>query len=309
MNYKDYYRVLGVAKTATAEEIKKAYRRLALKYHPDKNKGDKTAEDKFKDINEANEVLSDQEKRKKYDQFGHDWEHYQEAAKQGEKFDWSKYAQQPAGGQRYETKDFSEIFGGGGAGDFFEMLFGQPSGGRRGKPAAQQGNDLEAEMDLSLEDAYHGATRMLKLDGQTLRIKIDPGIKDGQVLRLPGKGGPGLNGGQGGNLYLTAKIREHPEFRREGNDLHCDLPVGLFTAVLGGKVEVRTLKGKIMIDIPKETPNGKELRLKGLGMPHYKEKNKFGHLYVKIVVQLPKSLTEAELDLFRQLAELRKQKS
>jgi curved DNA-binding protein len=309
MNYKDYYKVLGVEKTATPEEIKKAYRRLALRHHPDKNKGDKTAEEKFKDVNEANEVLSDPGKRKKYDQFGQDWEHYQEAAKHGEKFDWSKYAGQPAGGQRFDTADFSEIFGGGGAGDFFEMLFGQPFGGRRGKPAPLKGDDLEAEMDLSLEDSYHGATRMLKLDGQTIRIKIDPGIRDGQVLRLPGKGGPGVNGGPGGNLYLTAKIREHPEFRREGDDLHCDLPVGLYTAVLGGKIEVRTLKGMIKIDIPKDTPNGKVLRLKGLGMPHYKEKHKYGDLYVKITIQLPKSLTETELGLFRKLAELRKQRS
>jgi curved DNA-binding protein len=309
MTYKDYYKVLGVDKTATPEEIKKAFRRLALKYHPDKTKGDKTAEEKFKDINEANEVLSDPEKRKKYDQFGHDWAQYQEAGQHGEKFDWSKYAQGPAGGRRSETTDFSEIFGGGGAGDFFEMLFGQPFGGRREKPVPLKGIDLEAEMDLSLEDSYHGATRMLKVDGQTLRIKIDPGIKHGQVLRLPGKGGAGLNGGPGGDLYLTAKIREHPEFKREGNDLYCDLPVGLYTAVLGGKVEVRTLKGKIKIDIPKETQNGKVLRLKGLGMPYYKEKNKYGDLYVKISGQLPKSLTETELGLFRQLAELRKQKS
>jgi curved DNA-binding protein len=309
MNYKDYYDILGVQKTATPAEIKKAYRLLALKYHPDKNKGDKTAEEKFKDINEANEVLSDPEKRKKYDQFGQDWEHYQEAAKHGEKFDWSKYAQQPGGGQRFETADFGEVFGGGDAGDFFEMLFGQPFGRRRGKPAALKGNDLEAEMDLSLEDAYHGATRMLKIDEQTLRIKIDPGIKDGQVLRLSGKGGAGLNGGSNGDLYLTARIREHPEFRREENDLHCDLPVELYTALLGGKVEVTTLKGRIKIDIPKETPNGKELRLKGLGMPYYKEKNKHGDLYVKVVIQLPKSLTETELGLFRKLAEIRKQKS
>jgi curved DNA-binding protein len=309
MTYKDYYKVLGVDKTATPEEIKKAFRRLALKYHPDKTKGDKTAEEKFKDINEANEVLSDPEKRTKYDQFGQDWEQYQEAAKHGEKFDWSKYAQQPAGGQRFDTTDFGDIFGGGGAGDFFEMLFGQPFGSRRGKSGALKGNDLEAEMDLSLEDAYHGATQMLKLDGQTIKIKIDPGIKDGQVLRLPGKGGPGLNGGPSGNLYLTAKIREHPEFRREGNDLYCDLPVGLYTAVLGGKVEVRTPKGKIKVDIPQGTPNGKVLRLKGLGMPHYKEKNKYGDLYVTISVQLPKSLTETELGLFRNLAELRRQKS
>ena len=309
MTYKDYYRVLGIDKTATSEEIKKAYRRLALKYHPDKNKGDKTAEEKFKDANEANEVLSDPEKRKKYDQFGQDWEHYQEAAKHGEKFDWSKYAQQPADGERFETRDFSEIFGGGETGDFFEMLFGQRFGARRGRPVPQKGDDLESEMDLSLEDAYHGATRMLKLDGQTIRIKIDPGIRDGQVLRLPGKGDAGLNGGTNGNLYLTARIREHPGIRREGNDLYCDLPVGLYAAVLGGKVEVRALKGKIKIDIAQGTPNGKELRLRGLGMPHYKEKNKCGDLYVKISVELPKSLSETELGLFRQLAELRKQKS
>lgn len=309
MTYKDYYSILGVQKAATPEEIRKAYRQLALKYHPDKNKGDKTAEEKFKDINEANEVLSDPEKRKKYDQFGQDWEHYQEAAKDGEKFDWSKYARQPGGGQRFESTDFGDVFGGGEAGDFFEMLFGQPFGGRRGKSVAMRGADLEAEMDLSLEDAYHGATRMLTLDGQTIRIKVDPGIKDGQLLRLRGKGGAGLNGGPHGNLYLTVKIHEHPDFRREENNLYCDLPVGLYTAVLGGKVEVRTPKGNIKVDIPKETQNGKVLRLKGLGMPYYKEKNKYGDLYVKISVELPKSLSETELGLFSKLAEIRRQKS
>jgi len=308
MNYKDYYKVLGVAKTATPEEIKKAYRKLALKYHPDKTKGDKIAEEKFKEVNEANEVLSDPQKRKKYDQFGEDWKHYQEAGAQPGGFDWSKYAG-GRGGQTHtmSQEEFSEMFNEEGAGDLFEMLFGLHPGERRGRRnRAVKGEDFEAETTLSLEEAYHGSERLLKIHDQTIKIMMKPGIADGQVLRVAGKGGRGSNGGTNGNLYITIRIAPHAEFQRRGNDLYCDRSVELYTAMLGGKARIKTIKNTVNVDIPKETPNGKVLRLLGLGMPVYGTKNEFGNMYVKIVIQLPDHLNKEEIELFKKLAALQK---
>ncbi|MGD0339690.1 MAG: J domain-containing protein [Bacteroidota bacterium] len=308
MIYKDYYKVLGVAKTATPDEIKRAYRKLALKYHPDKTKGDKVAEEKFKDANEANEVLSDPQKRKKYDQFGEDWKHYQEAGAQPGGFDWSKYTSDRGGQkQRVSREEFDAMFGEEGVEDIFEMLFGQRRGQRQGrKTSVIRGEDLEAETTLSLEEAYHGSTRLIKINNQTIKVTIHPGIDEQHVLRIPGKGTAGMNGGANGDLYLTVKIASHSGFQRKGNDLYCDLPVELYTAVLGGKTKIKTLKGTVKVDIPKETPNGRELKLRGLGMPIYGKKNEFGNLYVKVVIQLPNHLSKEEIDLFKKLAALQK---
>ncbi len=308
MIYKDYYKELGVAKTATAAEIKKAYRTLANKYHPDKTKGDKAAEEKFKDINEANEVLSDPVKRKKYDQFGADWKHYEEAGAQPGGFDWSKYSA-GGGGQTYRTtmneSDFMSADES--AGDLFEMLFGQRSGQHRGRRSVvTKGEDLETETTLSLEEAYHGTMRLIHLNDQTIKVTIKPGVADQQTLRIPGKGGRGSGGGPNGDLYLNVRIAPHPEFLRKGNDLHCSLPVELYTAVLGGKTRIKTLKGQVTVTILKGTPNGKELRLQGLGMPVYGKKNEFGNLLVKVDILLPEQLSEEEIELFRKLASLRK---
>src|SRR5450759_1563163 len=308
MIYKDYYKDLGVGKTATPGEIKKAYRTLANKYHPDKAKGDKAAEDKFKDINEANEVLSDPVKRKKYDQFGADWKHYEEAGAQPGGFDWSKYAS-GRGGQthRTSTNESDATFTDESVNDLFETLFGQHRGQRRGRRSvAIKGEDLETETTLSLEEAYHGTTRLIQLYGQTIKVTIKPGVADRQMLRIAGKGGGGLSGGPNGDLYLTVKIAPHPEFHRSGNDLHRDLPVELYTALLGGKTQIKTLKGKVTVNIPKGTPNGKELSLRGLGMPLYAKKNEFGNLLVKVDIVLPEHLSEEEIDLFGTLAALRK---
>ena len=227
MTYKDYYKVLGVGTTATPEEIKKAYRKLAFKHHPDKTKGDKAAEEKFKEINEANEVLSDPEKRKKYDQFGAEWKHYEETGAQPGGFDWSKYAADQGGqAHRVSREEFDATFADGGVGDLFELLFGQHSGQGQGRrSAAVKGEDLDAETTLSLEEAYHGSTRIIQLNGQTIRVTIKPGIADMQVLRVPGKGRAGRNGGLNGDLYLTIKIAPHPVFHREGNDLHVTSPL------------------------------------------------------------------------------------
>jgi curved DNA-binding protein len=306
MIYKDYYKDLGVEKTATPAEIKKAYRRLALKYHPDKNSGDKSAEERFKVISEANEVLSDPAKRKKYDQFGAEWKHYEEAGAQPGGFDWSKYA---SGGQTHRTgtHEFETESGDVGIDDLFEMLFGQRSGQRRGRRSvAVKGEDLETETTLSLEEAYHGTTRLIRLNGQTIRVTITPGVADQQMLRIAGKGRAGASGGPNGDLYLTVKIATHPEFQRMVNDLHCVLRVELYTAVLGGKTQIKTLKGKVTVDIPKGTPNGKELRLRGLGMPVYAKKSECGNLLVKIDIVLPEHLSEEEINLFGKLAALRK---
>ncbi len=303
MNYKDYYSILGVSKTATPEEIKKAFRTLAMKYHPDKTKGDRAAEEKFKDINEANEVLSDPEKRKKYDRFGEDWQHFQERGGQPGGFDWSQYASGGGGARRMSPEEFEGMFGEQGTGNLFEFLFGQRGGSRRGRrTAAMKGDDLSGETTLSLEEAYHGTTRLIGIDGQTIRVTIKPGIADGQILRIAGKGYPGMGGAPNGDLYLTVRISSHPEFRREGDDLHVDMPVDLYTAVLGGKTQVRTLKGAVKVDIPGGTQNGKVLRLRGLGMPVHGKRNEFGNLLVRVVIQIPEHLSDQEIELFKKLA-------
>ncbi len=307
MTYKDYYRDLGVGKTATPAEIKRAYRSLANKYHPDKAKGNKAAEDKFKDINEANEVLSDPVKRKKYDQFGADWKHYEEAGAQPGGFDWSKYANS-RGGQTHRTsaREPDTAFSGEGVEDLFEMLFGQQSGQSRARRGMViKGEDLSTETILSLEEAYHGTTRLIQLNGQKIKVTIKPGVMDQQMLRIEGKGGSGSSGGPNGDLYLTVKVAPHPEYERNGNDLNRQLQVALYTALLGGKVRTKTLKGSVSVNIPKGTPNGKKLSLRGLGMPVYAKKNEFGNLLVKVDVVLPENLNEKEVEMIKELAALR----
>ncbi|MGP8214444.1 MAG: DnaJ C-terminal domain-containing protein [Bacteroidia bacterium] len=304
MDFRDYYKILGVERNASADEIKKAYRKLALKYHPDKNPGNKTAEEKFKEINEANEVLSDPEKRKKYDQLGESWNsHQQQRGNTNDNFDWSRWSAQPGGG-------FSAGRGGsmfeeeGGFSDFFESIFGGHFGGRGN--VAMKGQDYRAEIEVSLEEVYHGSTRRIQVNGQTLQIKVKPGVKNGQVLRLKGKGARGANGGPQGDLYLTVVIAAHPHYEVKGFDLYCDVPVNLYTAVLGGKQVIKTLKGNIRIDIPKATENGQVLRLKGLGMPAFEKANEHGDLYAKVNVVMPKNLSDKELALFKELAAIRK---
>lgn len=308
MIFKDYYKELDVEKTATPEEIKKAFRRLAVEYHPDKNSGDTSAEERFKVISEANEVLSDPVKRQKYDQFGADWKHYEETGAPPGGFDWSKYASGRSGPtHRTSAPQSDAMFNDEVVNDLFEMLFGQRSGQRRGRQSvAIKGEDLETETTLSLEEAYHGTTRLIRLDGQTIKVTIRPGVADGQSLRIPGQGGGGSSGGPNGDLYLTVKIAPHPEFQRKGDDLHRDLPVELYTAVLGGKTQIRSLKGNLTVNIPKGTPNGKEVRLRRLGMPVYGREGEFGNLLAKVDIVVPEHLSEGEIDLFSRLAALRK---
>lgn len=311
MEYKDYYKILGVNKNASSDEIKKAYRKLALKYHPDKTKGDKSAEEKFKEINEANEVLSDPEKRKKYDQLGESYQYYQQYGNQSQGFDWSQFAN-TGGSQRSYTfsGDFEDFFGGSGYSDFFEMLFGGGFGGsqrkrKAGRTMQSRGSDYQAELDITLEEAYSGTTRVFKLNNQSIKLNIKPGIPDGHLLKIPGKGGQGRGGGKAGDLLIKINVLKHNIFERRGNDLYADLPVDLYTAVLGGKVQFKTLKGTIKIDIAKESEFGKTLRLQKLGMPVYNSQNQFGDLYLKLDIQIPKNLTLKEIKLFNELQKLR----
>jgi len=329
MDYKDYYKILGVSKSASQDEIKKAFRKMALKYHPDKNAGDKTAEAKFKEVNEANEVLSDPEKRRRYDELGSNWKQYQGAGSGSGGFDWGKYQQQYGGkqyggqqqyggqgGQTFYT-DFGDLggaFGNGGGGfsDFFEAFFGgggfggqtKRTGGRRSTQQLK-GEDMHAELPISLEEAYNGGEKLFELNGQTIKLKIKKGAYDGQILKLAGKGYPGHNNGQNGDLLLTLKLENHPLYKRIDDDLYMDLPVDIYTAVLGGKIPITTLKGKIKINIPEGTSSGKTLRLAALGMPKYGKDSQHGDLFVKINIDTPKNLSAQERKLFEELQKLR----
>ncbi len=311
MEYKDYYKVLGVDKNASPDEIKKAFRKLALKYHPDKTKGDKSAEEKFKEINEANEVLSDPEKRKKYDQLGESYQYYQQYGNQSQGFDWSQYAN--AGGSQHSytySGDFEDFFGGSGYSDFFDMLFGEGFGGSRKKRKTarsfqSRGQDYQAELDISLEEAYNGTTRVFKHNNQSIKLNIKPGIPAGHLLKIPGRGGSGRGGGQAGDLLIKVNVLPHKIFERSGDDLYANLNLDLYTAVLGGKVRFKTLKGTINIDIAKESDFGKTLRLQKLGMPVYGSANAFGDLYLKLNIQIPKNLSNKEINLFKELQKLK----
>jgi curved DNA-binding protein len=307
MNYKDYYKDLGIGSAASPAEIKKAYRSLAKKYHPDKAKGDRNLEEKFKAINEANEVLSDPVKRKKYDQFGAEWKQYEAAGAKPGGFDWSKYANAGSGSRREDSAEhFGQGFDEHNVNDLFEMLFGQRSGGQRSSRNERiNGGDRETETTLTLEEAYHGAVRLIQLNGETIKVTIKPGVADRQILRIAGKGGKGRGGGANGDILITIFVARHPVFQRNGNDLRCPLPVDLYTALLGGKSQCAALKGKIAVAIPMGTQNGKELKLQGLGMPVYGRNNEFGDLIVAITILLPEHLRDEEIALVRSLALLR----
>lgn len=300
MEYKDYYKVLGVDNNAKQDDIRKAYRKLAVKYHPDKNPGNKQAEEKFKEINEANDVLSDPEKRKKYDQLGENWQHYQERGGQGG-FDWSQW-QQPGGGRYYGRGAPSDIFGETDFSDFFNNIFGG-MGGRTERTGRQpyKGQDYQAEIDLTLEEAYHGTSRIFDIRNQKIRLSTKPGSYDGQTLRIKGKGAPGLNGGPAGDLYVNIKVLPHPDFERHDNDLIQTVNIDLFDAILGGKIQVKTFSGTVAITVPEGTQPGTSLRLKGKGMPVYGKPAQFGDMLVKINIVIPEKLSEEQKDLFRKL--------
>jgi DnaJ-class molecular chaperone len=287
---KDYYNILGVARNATEREIKQAYRKLARQLHPDVNPGDKAAEEKFKQVNEAYEVLSDKEKRRKYDKYGEQWQ-YADQFEQAQRQNFSQ------GGQRvyFSEEDMGGIFD--------DLLRG--FGGRAGRPQPRKGRDIEFPLEVTLEEAYSGTSRTLNLaDGKRLEVKIPAGVRDGSRVRISGKGAEGY-GGVKGDLYLVTSIKPHPRFHRHGDDLYTDVAVPLTVAVLGGEVHVSTLKGsKLSLKIPAETQNGRTFRLKGQGMPHLGNSSR-GDLLARVKVVLPTNLSDEERELFQKLGRLR----
>jgi len=312
MDYKDYYDILNVSRDASTEDIRKAYRKLARKYHPDVNPNNKEAEERFKEINEAHEVLTDPDKRRKYDQFGRSWQQYQQAGGDPRGFDWSQWTAQgaPGGGRGTYTEyvDLNDLFGEGSFSDFFHNLFG--GGAARGAgstPYARGGRDIEQPVEISLLEAHDGTVRVLQTGSRRLEVKIPPGVRTGSRVRVAGEGEPGTGGAPAGDLYLVVQVREHPEFRREGDNLHLRLPVDLYTMVLGGEVTFHTLKGqRLALTIPPETQAGRTFRLRGQGMPRLRAPEERGDLLVEVIPAIPQALTEKEQDLFRQLAELRR---
>lgn len=313
MEFKDYYKILGVEKNATKEEISKAFRKLAVRYHPDKNPNNKAAEEKFKEITEAHEVLGDPEKRKKYDALGANWNQYQSTGRGFEDF-FSQYGgTKRSSGTTYEfSGDFGDLFGGmgGGFSDFFESFFGgrgrQPRSGFGSQEFQSQSTevDIEADLNISLEEAFNGSERQIGIDSKKLKIKINPGTSDGQKLRLRGLGRSSVQGGTTGDLFLNIHILQHPFYEIKDGELFYNLDIDLYTAVLGGKEEIKTLDGKkISINILEGTESEKILRLKKLGIRKGNEK---GDLFVKVHVTIPKYLSEKEKKLFKELSKIRR---
>jgi curved DNA-binding protein len=292
MEFIDYYKILGVDKKASEDDIKKAYRKLARKLHPDLNPNDKDAHQKFQQINEANEVLSDPEKRKKYDQYGKDWQHADQFAQQRQSQDRSQYS----GGQQFSGDDDSDFS------SFFESMFG---GSGRSRQAKFKGQDYNAELKLNLTNVMETHQHTLTVNGKNIRITIPAGIENGQVIKLTGYGAPGVNGGPAGDLYITFSIASHPRFKRSGNDLFTTATIDLYTAMLGGETTIDTLKGKVKLKVNPETQSDTRIRLKGKGLPVYKKEGETGDLYVTYEVKLPTNLTEQQKALFIELSKLK----
>ncbi len=289
MEFIDYYKVLEIEKTATEADIKKAYRKLARKLHPDLNPNDKEAQKKFQAINEANEVLSDPEKRKKYNQYGKDWQHADQFEQQ------SQQRRQNPGGQQFTGADDGDFS------SFFESMFG---GSERRKQSQYRGRDYNAELTLSLIDAMETHQQTLTVNGKNIRITIPAGIENGQVIKLKGYGSVGANGGPAGDLYITFILSPNNNFKRLGNDLYTKATIDLYTAVLGGETTIETLKGKVKLKVNPETQYGTKIRLKGKGFPVYKKDGEAGDLYVTYEIQLPNNLTEQQKILFTELSKL-----
>lgn len=308
MAFIDYYKVLGIERNASQDDIKKAYRKMARKYHPDLNKDDPNAKDKFQEINEANEVLSDPEKRKKYDEYGEHWKHADEFKAEREAY---QRAQERGGQSDYwysvNGDDFMGGFGRGNASgfsDFFEQLFGHGASAgrsRRSYNMMSRGSDIEAQMNLSLREAAVTHKQTFSVNGENLRITIPAGIADGQMIKLKGHGEKGSNGAPDGDLYITFQIAPDPEFKREGDDLFTDVDIDLYTAVLGGTVNVKTIDGMVKLKVNPGTQNDTKVRLRGKGFPVYKKEGTFGDLIVTYHVDIPTSLSEKQKELFTQL--------
>lgn len=297
MDYKDYYQILGVSKTASQEDIRSAYRKLAMKYHPDRNPGDKKAEDKFKEMNEAYQVLSDPQKRSRYDQLGDSYYRYQQGGGAPGGFDWSQWSTSPGGSRVEFNGDLNNLFS-----DFFRTIFGGVPGaaaGRRTRAAsggARPAPAYESPVTISLEEAHGGAMRQVESDTQKKKIRIPPGVKTGSKVRLPG-GAP-----DGSDLYLVVTVEDNEQFKRDGNDLHSQAAVDVFTALLGGEVEVPTLSGTVHLKIPAGTQPDQAFRIAGRGMPQSKNPQVKGDLYVKIKVNIPRNLTSEQKTVLEEAA-------
>lgn len=312
MEYRDYYNILGVDQNASEKEIKRAYRRLARQFHPDLNPGDGQAEEKFKQINEAYEVLGDSDKRAKYDRLGANWQQWQHIGGDPGQFDWSQwFSGAPGSGRTGWSDTGGETFS-----DFFSAIFGQTSGGRRGARTTEDlfGNaiwgtggsqDVEVAVELTLEEAFHGATRVLERGGRRIRVKIPPGARTGSRVRVEGKGNPSYDR-RPGDLYLKVTVKSHPTFKRDGDDLSCDVEVDLYTAVLGGEVHVPTLQGDVALRIPAGTQGGQTFRLRGKGMPSPSDRQRRGNLMATVHIETPVDLSDHERELFEELSGLRR---
>lgn len=312
MEYKDYYQILGLSKKAGKDEIKKAYRKLARKYHPDINPKNVDTASRFSEINEAYEVLSHDDKRQKYDRLGADWQQYQNSdqkkSSQQSGFDWSHYAAGGnSGAQSFSQEDLNDMFGKGNFSDFFQSFFssGEYSPHKPKAGYSMKGQDLSAKLFLDIGEAFTKTIKTIVLDGQKLRITLDPGIRDNQIIKLKNKGAPGINGGENGDLFITIKINPHPLYKREGDDLFMDMPVSIYKALLGGEQTIKLISGSIKVKIKPETLSGTTLRIKGKGFPHYRKKEKFGDLYIKVILDLPTKLSRKEKELISELAQIR----
>jgi len=298
MEFVDYYKVLGLTNQATEADIKKAYRRLARKYHPDLNPNDASAKIRFQQVNEANEVLSDPTKRKKYDQYGKDWKAREETSHRHQQSSGPNQQEWGGGRSGGASQDFSEQD----FSDFFQSMFGGEARGRQGSHIKYKGQDISAELHLDLKDAYTTHKQTLNINGRNIRLTIPAGVEDGQTIKIAGHGGAGKNGGPDGDLYITFIVTNSSRFRREGNNLSVDAELNLYTAVLGGEIMLDTFDGKVKLVVKPETQNGTRVKLKGKGFPVYKKESEFGDLFVTWNIKMPTNLSEKEKELFRELA-------
>ncbi|MDY0780882.1 J domain-containing protein [Tenacibaculum sp. IB213877] len=295
MAFIDYYKTLGINKDASDNDIKKAYRKLARKYHPDLNPNDKEAEKRFKEVNEANEVLSNPENRKKYDQYGEHWKHADEIEKAKQQ---QQYQQEPVYGdfEGYSGEDFS---------DFFESMFGGRASSDRGSFVKFRGQDFNAELQINLQDAFKTHKQTLTVNNKNIRITIPAGVENGQTIKIKGHGGKGMNGGPNGDLYITFSIVNNTKFKRDHDNLYLTVDLDLYKAMLGGSITIDTFDSKVKLTVKPETQNGTTVKLKGKGFPKYKKEGEFGDLYITYNIKLPTNLSEKEKQLFKDLDELR----
>lgn len=302
MAFIDYYQILGVTKTATEKDIKAAYRKLARKYHPDLNPDDAEAHKKFQQLNEANEVLSDPEKRKKYDQYGENWQHG-EAYEQARQQQGQQQRSYGGGGQAFDSAGFGGD-GGDDFSDFFQSMFGGAAGGGQRRQARYRGQDYNAQLHLSLKDITETHKQTLTVNGKNIRITIPAGVENGQTIKIAGHGGPGANGGPAGDLFIKFLVADDLQFKRKGADLYTDQKLDLYTAILGGEITAETLTGKVKVKVKPETQNGTKVKLKGKGLPLYKKDGEFGDLYITYNLQIPTNISNEQQQLFEQLAKL-----